>query len=218
MTEQNQTNTAQPMSSEEETINQQKAKKAEYDKLWAEKNQEKLKAYRKEYNSKTKEKRKNRYEKIKQENPKYLSNHSKLYKQRHSEKIKTQTKNYNKKHKDRRREYYKNKEKTDFLFAAKQNLRRAVQSSFQRIKQNKPTNTINLLGCTWEEAKAHFESLFQEGMTWENHGEWHIDHIRPVSLFTETDMHLMNHISNLQPLWAKDNLTKKDKYNSGNFS
>ena len=49
-------------------------------------------------------------------------------------------------------------------------------------------------------------------MYWENHGEWHIDHIRPVSSFTEKDMHLMNHISNLQPLWAEDNLLKSDNW------
>ena len=94
-------------------------------------------------------------------------------------------------------------------------LRSAVYKAFKRIGQNKPTNTLKLLRCTWEEAKAHFESLFLEGMTWENYGEWHIDHIRPVASFSgasEEELKQMNHISNLQPLWAIDNIKKGDKW------
>ena len=97
-------------------------------------------------------------------------------------------------------------------------LRQAVYHAFTRIRKNKPTDTQTLLGCTWEEAKAHFESLFQEGMSWDNHGEWHIDHIRPVASFNEDEIHLMNHISNLQPLWAEDNLSKGDKFYTSSFS
>jgi hypothetical protein len=49
-------------------------------------------------------------------------------------------------------------------------------------------------------------------MTWQNHGTdgWHIDHIRPISSFSLEEMHLANHISNLQPLWATENLAKGD--------
>lgn len=90
----------------------------------------------------------------------------------------------------------------------------AIQRTFSRIKHNKPTNTLDLLGCTWEEAKAHIESLWQEGMTWENHGlrGWHIDHIRPVSSFNQDETDVINHYTNLQPLWWYDNLSKGDKY------
>jgi hypothetical protein len=86
--------------------------------------------------------------------------------------------------------------------------------AFRRIGKNKPTNTLKLLGCSWKEAKAHIESLWQEGMSWENHGVrgWHIDHVRPVSSFGEDELHLMNRIQNLQPLWAKDNISKSNKY------
>ena len=99
--------------------------------------------------------------------------------------------------------------KTDLLFSIKCKLRGLVSSAFQRIVQNKPARTEQLLGCSWLEAKAHFERLFQEGMSWENHGEWHIDHIRPVASFKVDELHLMNHISNLQPLWAEENLGSK---------
>lgn len=91
-------------------------------------------------------------------------------------------------------------------------LRSVVRNAFKRIRKNKPANTEKLMGCSWIEAKKHFEALFAEGMCWENYGKWHIDHIRPCSSFTEENMHLMNHISNLQPLWAEDNIKKSNKY------
>ena len=95
---------------------------------------------------------------------------------------------------------------------AKSALRMAVIQAFNRIKKDKPANTESLLGCTWEEAKLHIESLFESGMTWGNHGEWHIDHIRPISSFGDHELHLMNHYTNLQPLWAFDNLSKNGKF------
>lgn len=59
------------------------------------------------------------------------------------------------------------------------------------------------------------ESLFVGGMNWNNRKEWHIDHIKPIKVFLDegvTDYGIINHISNLQPLWARDNLTKGAKY------
>jgi hypothetical protein len=101
---------------------------------------------------------------------------------------------------------------TDPIFRLKCRLRTAVRRSFKQIKQNKPAHTEQLLGCSWVKAETHIETLFKPGMTWENMGEWHIDHKKPLCLFTETDMHLANHISNLQPLWALENLQKNRFY------
>jgi hypothetical protein len=57
-------------------------------------------------------------------------------------------------------------------------------------------------------------SVFKNGMTWENYGEWHIDHIRPVSSFDKDDeVSVINSLENLQPLWAYENLSKSKKYN-----
>lgn len=80
------------------------------------------------------------------------------------------------------------------------------------LVDNKQIETENLLGCSFEEAKLYFESQFSETMNWSNRSKWHIDHIKPVSLFIEKDVHLMNHISNLQPLWIADNLLKADTW------
>ena len=142
--------------------------------------------------------------------------YNKAYREANKQYISDLERSYRKANKEataaRRRAWHYKQVETNSLYKAKKKLRRSINSTFDRIKKNKPTDTQTLLGCSWEEAKAHFESLFQEGMSWENHGKWHIDHIRPVSSFTEKDMHLMNHISNLQPLWANDNLQKSDNY------
>ena len=63
-----------------------------------------------------------------------------------------------------------------------------------------------------KDLKLHLESLFIDGMSWENWGEWHIDHKIPVSKFDkETPMSIVNNLNNLQPLWALDNLSKSNK-------
>lgn len=69
------------------------------------------------------------------------------------------------------------------------------------------------LGCSVEELKTHLEFQFQPGMTWENwaHDGWHIDHKIPLAKFDLTDREQLLravHYTNLQPLWAKDNLSK----------
>ncbi len=83
----------------------------------------------------------------------------------------------------------------------------------------KKGSAINLLGCTVGQARHHLETLFHsnpetgEVMSWDNHGVhgWHIDHIRPLASFNLQDVEqLANacHYTNLQPLWAKENLAK----------
>lgn len=79
-------------------------------------------------------------------------------------------------------------------------------------------NIKNYIGCSIEELRKHLENNFADGMSWENHGEWHIDHIIPVSSFDyspgkiEESLHKCWHYSNLQPLWASDNLKKSNKH------
>jgi len=70
---------------------------------------------------------------------------------------------------------------------------------------------------TVDELKSHLESKFTEGMSWENYGEWHIDHIKPDSWFDYANIADKGFkeswaLNNLQPLWAKDNLSKGNRY------
>jgi hypothetical protein len=91
------------------------------------------------------------------------------------------------------------------------NIRNRVNLAIGR--QSKSASTMALLGCTISHLIAHLESLFQDGMSWQNHGRdgWHIDHIRPCASFDLADPEQQRqcfHYTNLQPLWAGDNLRK----------
>lgn len=122
---------------------------------------------------------------------------------------------YNQKNKDKinaqkLKKYHSNPE---FRLAC--NLRKRLTLALKR--GSKIGSAIKDLGCTIEELKKHLESLFQPGMTWDNYTYkgWHIDHIRPLSSFNlnnPEEFKKANHFSNLQPMWAKDNIKKKNKY------
>lgn len=100
-------------------------------------------------------------------------------------------------------------------YKLKINLRRGVSKLFKRKDIRKKSKTEDILGISFEEFKQYIESLFQEGMSWENYGEWHIDHKKPVSWAnSEEELYELNHYTNLQPLWATENLSKKDRYES----
>jgi hypothetical protein len=84
------------------------------------------------------------------------------------------------------------------------------------VSQGKSITTEKLLGCTFEYARSHLEAQFTKGMGWDNYGVngWHIDHIIPCASFDLTDPDQQRqcfHYTNLQPLWAEDNLRKSDK-------
>lgn len=75
----------------------------------------------------------------------------------------------------------------------------------------------SVLGYTSQELAAHMEAQFLDGMTWANAGDWHVDHIKPIASFFQegvTDPAVINDLSNLQPLWAEDNLRKGSKYSA----
>lgn len=94
-------------------------------------------------------------------------------------------------------------------------LRWFVQDIFRKTKkQKKHGEALRLLGCTVGEFKAHLESKFAKGMSWENRGKWHLDHVKPLSSFNLMvleDRQKAFHWSNYQPLWAEDNLSKGAK-------
>lgn len=103
--------------------------------------------------------------------------------------------------------------KTDINFKLATRLRSRLGCALFRAKTKKWSSHIKNLGCTIEYLKDYLASKFTEGMTWDNYGinGWHIDHIKPLSAFNLTDpeqQKLACHYTNLQPLWAKDNLQK----------
>jgi len=116
----------------------------------------------------------------------------------------------NKKH---RADYIRKRKNSDPEFKISQNIKTLI---YIALRGNaKCGSSIELLGCSTEELKNHLERLFSPGMTWENYGRygWHIDHIIPLSYFDFTDPEQQKrawHYTNLQPLWATDNLKKSD--------
>jgi hypothetical protein len=98
---------------------------------------------------------------------------------------------------------------SDSLFKMTSNLRSRTSNAFKKSRWNKNSSNIEMLGCSFETAHKHLERQFTKGMNWGNQGEWHIDHIIPLaSAKTEEDLINLCHYTNLQPLWAKDNLSK----------
>lgn len=93
-------------------------------------------------------------------------------------------------------------------------LREAMGNMVRRVLSAKTERTSIYLGYSTTDLREHLERQFTKGMSWDNYGEWHIDHIYPVSLFIsdgETDPSKINCLSNLRPLWAKENLSKGAK-------
>jgi len=108
----------------------------------------------------------------------------------------------------------KNRLKLDIKYRIAENLRRRVSLALKGL--NKSASTMELLGCTAQEFKIHIADKFDEKMSWDNYGihGWHIDHIIPCSSFDLTDPEQQKkclHYTNLQPLWAIDNLKKSNK-------
>ena len=123
---------------------------------------------------------------------------------------------YNKtdKRKEARRREFEARE-SDPARRAESRIRCLLRNVITANGGRKAAKTEELLGCTIAEARAHLEAQFLPGMSWDNHGEWHIDHIRPCASFDFSDPQQQkqcSHYTNLQPLWAKDNLSKSDKW------
>lgn len=188
---------------------------------YREKNKEVINAKQKFYDKGNIEKRKNRYEKNKDSILKKQSEYNKANKEKrraylkaNREKIRNRGKTYREKHKDRINQRVKKMRATNPNLRISHSLRERMRSAL--IGKCKSASTMELLGCSIEQLKEHLEYQFKESMTWDNYGYfgWHIDHIRPCASF---DLNYPDqqkecfHYTNLQPLWAEENLSK-NKY------
>lgn len=114
--------------------------------------------------------------------------------------------------KKKRNEYEKKRKANDIVFRISCSTRALIRACIKNNGFKKKSKTANILGCSFEEFKTHLESQFLPGMSWDNQGEWHIDHIMPVSMAkTYDEVVRLNHYKNLRPLWAADNHRKSDK-------
>ena len=114
----------------------------------------------------------------------------------------------------------KNKLKNNLNYHIAANLRGRIRFAIKSQSCKKANHTHALVGCTIPQLKIHLERYFVDGMNWDNYGEWHIDHIIPCNSFDLTiieEQYKCFHYTNLQPLWAIDNIKKKDKVQIDNL-
>ena len=103
------------------------------------------------------------------------------------------------------KKYYQERYQSDPVFRLAMLVRTRTREALKGIR----VSSCKYLGCTWDELRDHLESQFTDGMTWDNMGEWHHDHIKPLATAKTTeDVIRLSHYTNLRPLWAEENLSR----------
>jgi len=177
---------------------------------YQEENKEQLKEYQKSYQKANKEK----FETYRKANKDKRKAYQQNYHKSNPEARSTYRKNNKEKLKSWHKNYRRNKYKTDIQYKISQRLRIRLNGALKG--NSKRGSAVSDLGCTIPEFKIYLESLFTEGMTWENYGSfWHLDHLKPISLFNlldETEFKEAVHFSNIQPLSAEANIQKHNTF------
>lgn len=180
---------------------------------------ERKRKYYKQYYLKNKEKENLRSKKFRETNLEKIKEiqrlSSKKIIEKNPEKHREKTREWRKNNPKYNTQYNKNRHKTDSIFKLKTNTRNRIRE-FLKIKNfTKKNKTFDIVGCSPIFLKEYIEKKFSEGMSWGNYGlyGWHIDHITPLSSAkTEEEVIKLFHYTNLQPLWAEDNLRKNNKF------
>lgn len=189
--------------------------------------------YNKEHKDEIKAKRKDNYHKnrsreIEKTKQWRMLNKEKVreYQKKYREENKEYYRNWRLENKDKSNEYSKNwrernpeKSKQTYKMSAKRNpIPKFLRNSLKRILNNWKGGRSDMEiihGYTYENLISRIEFQFKDGMSWDNRSEWHIDHKKPISRFLEqgiTDPRIINALSNLQPMWASDNMSKSSKF------
>jgi len=187
----------------------EKMRKKDYYENNKEKINNRNKAYRKANKEKTKEYRKN-YNELNKEKQKI---YSKQYRKQNKSIIKEKKRVRYQKEKEKVNKENKVRYNQDINYKLKCRLRHRLRMALK--KEFKSGSSVKDLGCNIDELKTYLESKFLSGMSWDNWTTdgWHIDHIKPLASFDLTDRKQFLeacHYTNLQPLWAKDNIIKSD--------
>lgn len=141
----------------------------------------------------------------------------KAYREANKEKLAKYFSEYGKKKRAEKREYLRkyNKDRCERDVEYKLLKRLRFRIWLAVSTNGKSKKTIDLVGCSIPELKSHLESKFVDGMSWDNYGEWHIDHIRPCASFDMSDheqQKLCFNYKNLQPMWGLENISKGGKW------
>jgi len=186
--------------------------------------QTRCKSCKSEWASANKDKIRNSRKKWVEANKEKSKEYNKIYLKKYYQENKEYYNEYIKKHREENKEHYAEYIKTyqneryhsdpDYKLSCL--VRQFCFRVTNAVKEDKELRSLEYLGCSIAEFKAHIESQWQEGMTWENHSMhgWHIDHIKPLDWIIKNsdDPWQANHYLNLQPLWAEENLSKSNKF------
>lgn len=190
-----------------------------YSKKYTEENREMLKVKRKGKRAidiprmrKWREENRGWMRRYRAENKDVIKKQETEWREENKEKVEADQKIYREQNRERRQLLKKARYKTDIEFRLSYNLCNRVRDAIKGGR--KSASTMDLIGCALTEVRNHLEAQFVDGMSWENYGEWHIDHIRPCASFNllepEQQRECFNY-KNLQPLWAFDNISKGAK-------
>lgn len=150
-----------------------------------------------------------------EKNKEHFSEYRRKYYQDNIDRHKETSKiNYNK-NKKKILDKYKNRLDTDPFFKFIQNLKCNIRNSLTKTGYSKKTRTFEIIGMEFIQFREYIESQFKDGMSWDNYGEWHLDHKTPISWAnSEDEAILLCHYSNYQPLWSFENISKGNRYKS----
>tara|TARA_Y100000816_G_C26008916_1_gene527434 strand:+ start:173 stop:1015 length:843 start_codon:yes stop_codon:yes gene_type:complete len=115
------------------------------------------------------------------------------------------------------RKYSYEKYHNDVEFRLRHRLSNVMRRAVRAQRTGKSKKTAEIVGCDFQFLIKYLEAKFKDGMSWKNMGEWHIDHIKPCKSFDLTNPEEQKkcfHYSNLQPLWAEENIRKSAKISS----
>jgi hypothetical protein len=161
----------------------------------------------KKYESKpeTKKRKSENHKKWSEKNRNYLTEYHQKWREKNIDK-----------HREYKRKYEKHRKDTDPAYKLIANFRTAIYQVLKENNVEKNKHYFDILRYTPEELISHLENLFTDGMTWENYGEWHVDHKTPISSFNfesiddDSFMECWS-LENLQPMWGKENIVKGSK-------
>jgi hypothetical protein len=158
--------------------------------------------------------------KWRESNKEYMSEKSKKWYSSNKEYRKEYLKEYREKNIEKIREVKRNYEKTrknnDPIYKLINNFRTAIYQVLKENNVQKNGHYFEVLQYSPEELISHLENKFKDGMTWDNYGEWHVDHILPISSYSiqeigDDEFIKCWSLSNLQPMWGEENIKKSNK-------
>ena len=173
---------------------------------------ERRKITNKKYRETHKEQIKEAHRKWREKNREHINAKAREQYKENSQPFKDRNNRYKIENRQKCTDYERNKRHNDSVYRLRTNLRNLIRR-YTKGKGYKGSKSVyEILGCDFDYFKDYIEKKFKNGMTFENYGEWNIDHIIPISSAkNDEDLEILNHYTNLQPLWANENYKKGKK-------